>query len=115
MTTFIDELAHETLDWMAVDEPARPDMTDEVWGYALASVVDGRAITPNGYDETPLFDFSQQAATDGGLAVPESPAPSTDCADCGDRAEATVREDGDLVDLCDEHADERLAGAGGSR
>ena len=113
MSQFITALAHETLDWIAVDEPARPDVTDEVWAYSLATVVDGRAITPNGYDETPLFAFDGVVA-DGGLTMPDRPEPRTDCADCGDRAEATVDVDGDCIDVCPTHADERLA-AGGDR
>jgi len=50
---FLSMLAGETLDWMA-DAPRgeRDDVADEVFAFALASFVDGVAVTPRGYDVT---------------------------------------------------------------
>ena len=52
--SLVTELARETLDWMAID-CSREDVADEVWAFALASYVDGTAITPLGYDVTDTF------------------------------------------------------------
>lgn len=54
--SLVNELASETLDWMAEDEPNRPDVSDKVWAYCLATFVDGVAISPMGYDETWVFE-----------------------------------------------------------
>lgn len=55
--SFLGLLADETVDWM-LERPRgeREDISDEVWAFALATFVDGTAITPQGYDETHKFE-----------------------------------------------------------
>jgi len=48
--SLVSEIAGETLDWMGEDPGNRDDVADEMWAIALATVVDGVAITPLGYD-----------------------------------------------------------------
>lgn len=45
----VTAIASATIDWMA-DDHSREDNADEVWAFALATVVDGVAITPMGFD-----------------------------------------------------------------
>lgn len=59
-------LASETGYWLADDEHQREDVTDKVWSFALATFVDGVAITPQGYDDSHLFDVEPEPRTDGG-------------------------------------------------
>ena len=77
-------LAGVTLDWQAEDH-SREDCFDDVLAFALATFVDGRAITPRGYDETAKFRPERQALTDGGLErfgvdCPEPEAPTDEIA-----------------------------------
>lgn len=76
-------LADLVLDWLAEDH-SREDCYDEVVSYALATFVDGTAITPRGYDDTEMFAVHEHVATDGGM-TPEADqsarATTTDSAD----------------------------------
>lgn len=77
--SLVTELAGETLDWMAVDS-SREDVADEVWAYALATYVDGTAVTPRGYDVTDTLTSDTCAWCFGELGdVPEG---SSLCRDC---------------------------------
>jgi hypothetical protein len=59
---FVYELADETLDWMA-EAPMgqREDVADEVWGFALATFVDGVPISPRGFDESDRIGGDRRA------------------------------------------------------
>ena len=77
--SLVTDLAGETLDWMAVD-CSREDVADEVWAFALATYVDGTAVTPMGYDVTDTLTSDTCAWCYGELT--DEPAGSTLCRDC---------------------------------
>ena len=75
----VTDLARETIDWMA-DDPTREDVADEVWAFTLATYVDGRAVTPFGYDVTETLTSDTCAWCYGELG--DVPPKSTLCRDC---------------------------------
>lgn len=50
--SFVSELAAETEAWYAVRPEERRDAFRDVLAFSLATYVEGRAVTPRGYDET---------------------------------------------------------------
>lgn len=54
--SLLTDLAGETLDWMArAPRGDREDCSDVVYATALATYVDGTAITPLGHDVTEVL------------------------------------------------------------
>ncbi|WP_337652662.1 hypothetical protein [Halomontanus rarus] len=62
--SFISRLADEVTEWM-IEDPSREDICDEVWAFALATFVDGTAITPRGFDETGRYTQTATEQTGG--------------------------------------------------
>lgn len=80
--SLVSELASETLDWMA-DAPAgeRDDVANEAWAFALATFVDGVAVTPLGYREDRLIDDPDRCI-ECGVCLETEPEGSTLCLRC---------------------------------
>jgi len=53
-TSLVDELASETIDWMA-DDRSKPDAAGDLWAFTLATYIDGTPITPRGFDVSAKF------------------------------------------------------------
>lgn len=76
--SLVGQIAGETVDWLAEDR-SRDDVADEVWAFALATVVDGRPITPRGYDESRRF---ASWCVECGADLTDEPEGSTICRRC---------------------------------
>lgn len=60
--SLVYQLGSEVNAWMCgAPEGEREDLSDEVWAFALATYVDGVAITPLGYDVSDQLDGGEKA------------------------------------------------------
>jgi hypothetical protein len=78
-TSLADELASETIDWMA-DDRSKPDVTGEVWAFTLATYVDGTPIATRGFDVSDAFGPAR--CIECFEYLDREPPGSTICRDC---------------------------------